>query len=148
ASLQPGWSPLDYRLAALHVRKSRYCRSDERSLFETIRADRADSTAEEYGSLDKLDVERLGTSCGIVGLVEKTSLASRFLYIGQAKNVPESVRPFTNRSTFDALANAFWSPSLSSIYLRVYDIHDRFRNASQSLWTNKLIYEKSPVFNW
>lgn len=117
-------------------------------MFETIKAERADNTAEEFGALDRVDVDRIGQKDGILSLVEKTAHSARFLYIGQAKSITEAVRPFTKQATFDALANSFWSPSLSQIYLLVYDIHEKYRDASQTLWTKKLIHEKSPVFNW
>ncbi len=47
--LYPGPSALEYRLAALHVRKSRYCKSEEKSLFDSIRTDRARSNRETRG---------------------------------------------------------------------------------------------------
>jgi hypothetical protein len=148
AKLRPGYAPLDYRLAALHIRKSRYCKRQELSLFERIHSEKADTRVEEIGSLDKLhDVNAIDEKDGIIGLQERTAHASRFLYIAQSKDMPD-VLPFTRQETFEALANSFWSPSLSSIYLVIYRIHDRFGKAPQDLWAKKLIHEKSPVFNW
>jgi hypothetical protein len=145
--LHPGWSALEYRLAALHVRKSRYFKPDEIPLFEAIKKVRTDNLAEDRGTLDKLDIQELSRSDAIIGLVEKAR-SSRFLYIAQAKSVQETVAPFLKQSVFEALANFFWSPSLSSIYLIVYDIHGQYHKASQSLWTKRLIRDKSPIFNW
>jgi hypothetical protein len=148
AQIQPGWTPLDYRLAALHVRKSRYCKPEERSLFETIKTLRVEDVAKEVGALDTLGTPvKFDKPDGIIGLVERTPHASRFLYLSQAKDMPDVI-PFTKKGMFDALANTFWSPSLSSIYLIIYGIHEKFRNASQAVWTKKLIHEKAPIFNW
>lgn len=147
SQLQPGWKPIDYRLAALHIRKSRYCKPEDRDLFGSISAATAETKAEELGPLSMVDINKAEKMDGIVGLVEKTAYASRFLYIVQAENMP-ALRPFTKKATFDALANTFWSPSLSTIFLVVYGIHDHYRNAPQSLWALRLIHEKSPVFNW
>lgn len=146
AKLSPGFSPLEYRLAALHIRKSQYVEKEERSLYEKLKVKSAEETVEEYGPMNNLDVRKLNKSDGIFGLMERTD-SSRFLYINQAKSLSEAVRPFTKSETFDALANSFWSPSLAAIHLVVYDIHESFRNASQFLWTLKLIRENSPVFN-
>jgi hypothetical protein len=146
--LAPGWTPLEYRLAALYVRKNlRRCKREERSLFNRINASRADSAAKEVGPLDKVDIDAAEELDGIVGLMEKTGNASRFLYISQANDLP-GLRPFTKSETFDALANCFWAPSLSAIFLVIYDIHDKFHSAPASLWANKLIQEKRPVFNY
>ncbi len=147
AQLMPGFEPLDYRLAALHVRKSRYCKAEEASLFDTISSARAENTRRDYGSLDRLDLQELDQVNGILGLVEDARL-SRFLYITQASSVSQSVLPFTRKETFAALANSFWSPSLSSIHLVVYGIRDGYDNISQSIWAKKLIHDKMPIFNW
>ncbi len=146
AQLQPGFSALDYRLAALHVRKSRYCKAEEAPLFETINTAHAENTRRDYGSLDRLDLRELDQG-GILGLVEDAR-QSRFLYITQARSVSQAALPFTKKETFEALANSFWSPSLSSIHLVVYGINDRYENAPQSLWAKKLIHDKTPIFNW
>ncbi len=145
--LQPGWTPLDYRLAALYVRKSRHCEKKDLPLFERMKVSDADKIAEDYGSLASLDLNRLDQYEGIVGLVEK-ACSPRFLYIIESKRVQDTVEPFLSQSVFDTLANTFWAPSLSSIYLLVYNIREKYRNAPQSLWTVKLIHEKTPIFNW
>lgn len=147
AQLRPGWTALDYRLAALYIRKSRYCQQQELTLFESLKSTDAEKTASDYGSLDRIDLQKIDPHDGIVGLVERTH-SSRFLYISQAKSVQDTVAPFLNRTVFDSLANTFWSPSLSLIYLIVYDIRERYRKATQSLWAKKLIHEKTPIFNW
>lgn len=144
--LHPGLTPLEYRLAALHVRKSRYCKSDERPLFDSIKTQRAERTLQRFESLDKIDLEKFHGVDAIVGIVEEARI-QRYLYITQTKDAFEALRPFTKQATFVAIGNSFWTPSLSSIFLYVYDIHGRFRNAPQSLWTKKLIHEKEPIFN-
>jgi hypothetical protein len=141
-----GPTTLEYRLAALHIRKSRNCESDERSLFNSMKIDRAERAMKRHASLDKIDLDELGNADGIVGFVEEGRV-QRFLYIAQTKNISESVRPFTKPETLNALGNSFCTPSLSSIYVYLYDIHGKFYNATQSLWTKKLIHEKSPIFN-
>lgn len=144
--LYPGLTPLEYRLAALHVRKSRYCKSEERALFDSMKTQRAESTMRECDSLNKIDLEEFHGVNAIVALVEKTRI-KRYLYITQTKDAFKTLRPFIEQETFVAIGNSFWTPSLSSIYLNVYDIQGRFKNASQSLWAKKLIHEKEPIFN-
>lgn len=144
--LFPGLTPLDYRLAALHVRKIRFRKSTERLLFDSIKTTRAERAMQRHTSLDKFDLDEFRRVDGIIGLVEEARIR-RFLYITQTKDVSEIVRPFTKQETFSALGNSFWTPSLSSIHVYLYDIHGRFGNASQSLWTKKLIHEKEPIFN-
>src|SRR5207249_3652936 len=111
--LQPGYTPLEYRLAALHIRKSQYIEKDERARYYRLRAREAEQVAQVIGPLSGLNVQKLVPSDAIVGLLEKTD-SPRFLYISQAKSLPDAVRPFTRQDTFDALANAFWTPSLST----------------------------------
>ncbi len=83
--LYPGLTPLDHRLAALHVRKSRYCKPDERSLFDSIKTSRADKTMTRHDSLDKIDLDAFRHVNAIVGFVEESRI-QRFLYITEAKD--------------------------------------------------------------
>jgi hypothetical protein len=147
AKIRPGWTPLDYRLAALHVRKSQYIdKEKELPLFEKILKKPADKTVAEYGPLSGLNLRNVEKTDGIIGLLEKTR-SSRFLYIATAKSVQDAVIPFTKIETFAALGNSFWSPSLASIHLVVFGIHEFFEDAPQATWAKKLVREKTPVFN-
>jgi hypothetical protein len=143
----PGWTPLDYRLAALHVRKSRYCEKDERPLFESLSDRRAESTLKQQDTLDSLDADKFRNVDAIIALVEDTRRKTRFLYITETADVSRTLRPFTRESTFRALGNSFWTPSLSSIRLFLYDIRGEYHNASQTLWAKRLIFDKAPIFN-
>jgi len=146
--LRPGWKSVDYRLAALHVRKSQYFdeQKNELTLFGKIRDKLPDNMAEFFGPLSDLDPKKISNTEGIIGLLEKAD-SPRFLYIGKANRVAQAVRPFTREDAFDPLANAFWSPSLSLIHLVVYDIHEDYLDATPAVWTKKLIHDNSPVFN-
>jgi hypothetical protein len=144
--LYPGLAPLDYRLAALHVRKSRYCEKDERTLFNSLSDKRAESTLRQEDPLDRIDVDKFRQVDAIVGLVEEARVR-RFLYITETEDVAQTIAPFTKETTIRALGNSFWTPALSSIRVYLYDIRDTFRNARQSLWAKRLIYDKAPIFN-
>lgn len=144
--IYPGLAPLDYRLAALYVRKRSHCKPIERPLFESITIHRAETTLQRHGSLDNIDLDQFQGLNAIVGLVEEARIR-RFLYITRAKDASETLRPFTKQETFAAIGNSFWTPSLSLIHVYVYDIHGKFKNVPQSVWAKKLIHEKEPIFN-
>jgi len=144
--LHPGMTSLDYRLAALHIRKSHYCKKDERSLFDSLDDVAAESTLRKHATLDRINLNAFQKVHAVVGLVEEARV-KRFLYITQTDDVSETTRPFTNKSVFDVLANSFWTPSLSLIRLYVYAIPDKFHNALRALWAKRLIHDKSPIFN-
>jgi len=146
SQLRPGLKPLDYRLAALHVRKSHYFKKDERSLFEATDVSRADQAVKNFGPLDRIDPHSLGHADGIFALVDKAR-GSRFLYLAETNNVEQAVRPFIEQELFGTLANSFWSPSLSSIELLLYNNQEMYHNASKTFWAKRLVYEKAPIFN-
>lgn len=147
AGLYPGLTPLDYRLAALHVRKSRFCEAGERDLFDAIKTASVERNARDYGALENLDLDKVDGVEGIMSIVEQTS-QNRELYISQTKNAKQAVLPFTQKRTLAAIASSFWTPSLATIRLVVYDIHQQLRIAPGSLWTKKLISVKGPIFNY
>lgn len=147
--LYPGMTPLDYRLAALHVRKCLTTPSKgERPLFERIKTADVERKARDYGPLARLDIDKLNRVEGIIGLIEHSRREDRFLYIRETEDASQAAAPFTQEKTFVALGNSFWSPSLSAIRLLVYDIHQQSVIAPGSLWAKKLIAEKGPIFNY
>ena len=146
ARLYPGLTPLDYRLAALRVRKSRYCKVEERPLFDSLSTHLAEKTLHRHESLDQIDLDKFQGLSTIISLVEEARTI-RYLYITQTNDAIKTLRPFTRQETFVAIGNSFWTPSLSSIHVYTYDISGSFRKAPQSLWAKKLIHEKAPIFN-
>lgn len=142
----PGYSAVDYRLAALYIRKSRYCEENERTLFDSLNENKADHTLTRHKPLDEIEPDRFCGVKGIVGLVEE-SRSNRFIYLTGTKDVSETVRPFTREETLRAVGNSFWTPSLSAIRVYIFDIQNKLGDANQSLWVKRLIYVKSPIFN-
>ena len=144
--ISPGHSAVDFRLAALHVRKSRYCEKNERTLFDSLTEKKADRTLTRHESLKKFDPNRFRGMKGIVGLVEESEM-ERFIYLTGTRDVAETVRPFIRNEALQAVGNSFWKPSLSDIHVYTYGMNDTLRNAPQLLWTNRLISLKTPIFN-
>ncbi|MFO0937927.1 MAG: hypothetical protein U0798_15605 [Gemmataceae bacterium] len=144
--IHPGISTVDYRLAALHIRKSRYCDESERSLFESLSEKKANQSLTRLGTLDKIDLRKYEGAKGIVSLVEETH-QTRCLYMTGTSNVAETVLPFTRAKTLRAVENPFWSPVLSLIHVDLYDIPKDLQNANLSLWAKRLISLKTPLFN-
>lgn len=147
SGLVPGWNPVDYRLAALHVRKSRHYERCEKKLFESLRIKKIERKLVEYGPVGSLKTQAIKEQHGILALIERDE-NERFLYVIESRSVQDSAKPFLNQTLFDVLANAFWSPSVNQIHLGIYGVGDHYAKASASLWEKRIIFDKTPVFNW
>ncbi len=147
SELCPGRTPLEYRLAALYIRKSWTWNTETRSLFDSIETGDVERSVMDYGSLAQLSLDKISNVKGIIGIVEQAK-QDRFLYVTPTSDASRTVAPFTREKTFAAVANLFWTPALSTIRLLVYDIHRQLSVAPESLWAKKFIAVKGPIFNY
>jgi hypothetical protein len=144
--IRPGFTPVQYRLAALHIRKSRYCQEKDRTLFDELDASAADKLLSKEDTLDRIKPQQFAGEEGIVGIVEEAK-RDRFIYLSETKNISELVGPFANEKTLKSVGNAFWTPILSAMRVYIYRIAAHYLAATRALWAKRLIFTKSPVFN-
>ena len=146
SQLAPGWTAIEYRLAALYVRKVvRVC--DEKHLedFAKLSLPAMERKLKTLGSLADLKEESVPRDMGIFVLTE-TVETPRDLYIMESPDLFLGVAPFRNQKVFDLLANHFWEPKLDKIQLQIVT-GATFAGQSMKLWELKLIQARSPIFN-
>jgi len=142
----PGHTPNDFRLAALYIRKSRYCGKDERTLFDALDTRLVEKKLHRFATLDKIEPSKLSGFKGVVGLVEENK-NTRYLYLTKTSDASQFVKPFIDPRTLNAVSNHFWKPSLETIRLYAFDIGYKYESVLRTMWAKKLIQQKSPIFN-
>ena len=145
-TIAPGWTPVEYRLAALYVRKvTRVCDLKDKRLFEEATVASIDAELVNVGNLAEINDCDLPDRPGIYALTEVTE-NSRDLYISRSEDLRLGVAPFRNSQLFSALGNHLWSPRLEEIQVNLFS-GEEFRGVNTRIWELKMINERSPVFN-
>lgn len=143
SAIAPTVKPMDLRLGALYLRKTRHVSKDELELFDLLNADAIETAMSTIGNLAEFSPQSLPAAAGLIELLER----DRYLYVVANENVRELAGSFVAARCFEPLANHFWKPEAESIVLRVF-MGDRFENTTVTKWQRKLITAHEPVFNW
>jgi len=144
-------SAVDYRLAALHLRKNvRSRRGDERSLVEKLDLSELNLRWHPLGPLSKVTLNDIPTTEGLFSLSEP----NRYLYLTTHPNLRSGVKVFQDPDVLSAVGNQFWSPSPDNISLQVVrqeDLKSRVTGSTLSgqlrLLELKSLDVYQPIFN-
>lgn len=139
----PELTPVQLRLAALYIRKTRYIQKANAEDIQAMNAERIESAFNTLGALDRVNRLDLKPGGGLVELLED----NRHLYISRNEDLPAAVHQMASGATLQFMANDFWTPDPNRLIVRVLP-GDHFQKRPLSQWQLKLISEKHPVFNW
>ena len=134
---------VDYRLAALHLRKN--VRTRKPSIVkELAKIDVADLTSswQDIGLLSVVPAADVPESEGILSILEP----NRHLYLTRHKNLRMGVELFQDKDVLSAIANRFWKPSPNSITIQVLQRND-VKGSTLSAWELKSLELYRPIFN-
>jgi hypothetical protein len=146
SEIAPGRSPVEYRLAALYVRKvMRVCETDDLGQFAKADVAEIDVKLHQLGSLAEITDESVPAEPGIFALTE-VAATSRDLYITKNPDLRLGIAPFRNPHVFDVLGNHLWVPDLGRIQVQVFR-GEKFKGLALRIWELKLIQQRSPIFN-
>jgi GIY-YIG catalytic domain len=136
AQLSPGFSSLQYRWAALNLRKKK--KLEPELLSRVVQA----QTVERY-DVCSLDWRQISPQCGLYVFVT----ADRVLYVGEAQNLQTRIRKHLDHSDNKELARWLWDHSSPNVVLEVHvlppTVATRIRRALES----ELIASRNPIFN-
>lgn len=135
-------SAVDYRLAALHLRKNIRSRSraEQRELAD-LGVEDLIKRWEAVGPVAKVPIEDLPDNDGIFALSEP----GRYLYLTRYPDLREGVERFRDPDVLSALKNRFWEPSLKNISLEI--ILPVRNDLSLRLLELKALEVHRPIFN-
>jgi hypothetical protein len=138
-----GGNIVDYRLAALHLRKNiRSRRSDEVEKLANLGITDLTHRWHLVGAFAKITLDDVSPAEGIFALSEP----NRFLYLTKYPNVREGVDRFRNPDLLAALGNRFWTPSPESISVQLIQEEDT-NGVTLRLLELKALEVYRPIFN-
>lgn len=141
-SIGHGGSAVDYRLAALHLRKNLRARSgNEARLLADIGLSDVNKRWQAVGPVIKLSMNELPDDDGIFAISEP----DRYLFLTRYPHLREGITRFRDPSVLTALSNKFWTPSLENLSLQI--IRPRQNGTSLRLLELKALEIYRPVFN-
>lgn len=143
--LLPGFGPIEYRTAALYLRKTRNLDPRRRIVLSNLESQQIEAAMTNLGPVANLVETDLPSGPGILTFTEHAT-QDRSLYISENPELRSAVKPFLNLGVFRAVENQFWHPDATEIELKVFT-GKKFLNATIKDWEAKLILERRPIFN-
>lgn len=140
--LSPGWKPVHYRLVALNLRKTRFMKQSEASLFEALDISELDAAMTDAGSLADPKLDNIPSGQGLVELSEP----NHSLYVVWHNNVSDVVDQLRNPRLLSSVTGPFWSPQEEELTLRTVT-GAAFKGVRLTVWERRMIQIKTPVFN-
>lgn len=138
-----GGSVVNYRLAALHLRKNiRARRGSEGNQLADIGSGELAKKWRPVGPFAKLVLDQIDSSEGIFALSEP----NRYLYLTRHHNMREGVHRFQDPSLLMAMGNRFWTPSPETISIQLIRGQD-VGNINLRLLELKALDVYRPIFN-
>lgn len=136
ARIAPGYSPLQYRWAALNLRKSKRLRPE--SLSQVV-----SSISVDLGPVDNLDLNRIPTAQGIYLFYSATAA----LYVGETTNLRRRIGKHLDHSDNKGLAHWLWENGFSQVHLEIRALPDATSQRVRTALERELIASRSPLFN-
>jgi len=134
---------IDYRLAALHLRKNvRSRRKADAKQLAHLDISKVNARWHTPGHLSDVRLDALPDSEGVFSLRE----SDRYLFLSHSKNLRFGVGIFQDKDVLASVGNHFWSPSPDKItidFVRPEDV----RGVSLRLFEFKAIETYQPIFN-
>jgi len=142
ASIAPGFTPYQYRRAALRLRKTRQLRPEPVKRLEAFKADVQIRDASVY----EADPELTPGSPGIYAFLDDTG----YLYIGEADHLRSRLKKHLSHSDRPGLARYMWEHGKGKIKLELFVFApgtEGMRRKSRRAFEASLIASRSPRFN-
>jgi hypothetical protein len=134
--IAPGYTSLQYRWAALNLRKSKRLRPEAVSHI-------VPSTSAELGPVDSLDLTHVPASQGIYIFYSGTAA----LYIGETTSLRKRIGKHLDHSDNKGLARWLWDNGFTQVYLEIRILPDTTSQRVRSALERELIVSRKPVFN-
>ena len=135
--LAPGFTPFEYRFAALSLRKTRRLRPEVAPhLLHAVRV--------ESFRVAELDVNMIPRSQGVYLFYYK---GEGLLYLGEAKNLRDRIRKHLYHSDRKELAHWLWEHGSDNLYVEIHVLPDKTTSAERKAYELDLIRSRKPRFN-
>jgi len=134
--IAPGYTSLQYRWAALNLRKAKQLRPE--FLAQVQPPDVID-----FGPLDQLDVKRLPTCQGIYILYGPNAT----LYVGETRNLRKRLSKHIDHSDNKGLARWFWQHGYKRVHLEIRVLPPTTSKRVRTALERELIESRHPLFN-
>lgn len=134
--ISPGYLPVQYRWAALNLRKSRRLKPE--FLSHVVRP-----TAIQLGKINEISVETLPLSQGLYVFYAADST----LYVGEAQNLRTRLTKHLDHSDNKELARWFWERGFNEASLEVQELPPDTKTKVRRALEAELIKSRHPLFN-
>lgn len=132
----PGYSPLEYRWAALNLRKSSGLKPERMS--HIVRP-----TGVRLGPISELEQDDLPNSQGLYIFYG----GSETLYVGESGNLKSRLKKHLDHSDNKELARWFWKNGFSDVNLEVQELPVETNQKIRKALESELIATRHPLFN-
>lgn len=136
SSIAPGYTVLQYRWAALNLRKSKRLRPE--TISHIVSSEDAD-----LGPVDNLDLSRVPLFQGIYIFYS----ASATLYIGETTNLRKRIGKHLDHSDNKGLAHWLWENGFTQVHLEIRVLPKATTQRVRCALERELIVSRKPVFN-
>jgi hypothetical protein len=134
--IAPGYTPLQYRWAAMNLRKARRLKPE--SISQVVPAVSAD-----LGQLTALQVDSIPVEQGIYIFYSTAAT----LYIGEAMNLRRRISKHLDHSDNKGLAHWFWENGFSQVHLEIRVLPGSTSQRVRCALERELIVSRKPLFN-
>jgi hypothetical protein len=136
SDIAPGFTSLQYRWAALNLRKVRSLKPE---LFSHV----VRPTRTILGRIESIRVAELPTSQGLYVFYGPSDT----LYVGEGSNIQRRVGKHLDHSDNKNLARWFWSNGFREVHLEIQILDDATPTKIRKALEGELISSRHPVFN-
>lgn len=136
SQLAPGYSSLEYRWAALRLRKTSKLKPE--LVLRVAQIQSAD-----FGPIEKIQPQDLPDTQGIYIFYS----ISETLYVGEASNLRKRVAKHLDHSDRKALAHWLWANGVKDLRLEVLVLPESFNSLARLAVEKELIKSRRPLFN-
>jgi predicted GIY-YIG superfamily endonuclease len=138
AALAPGFAPLQYRWAALNLRKARRLKPE---LLSRI----APAEKVSLGRVTDLDPLSISSKRGLYVLYDPQS--KQTLYVGEASNLRKRLDKHLDHSDNKSLARWLWDHGYEELYLELHLLPEKTTKRVRRALEAELIGSRRPLFN-
>ena len=135
--LAPGFTPFEYRFAALSLRKARRLRPEVGP--QLLRATKVESFR-----VADLDVTRIPKAQGLYFFHYRDE---GLLYLGEAKNLRDRIRQHLDHSDRRELARWLWEHGADNLFLEIHVLPEGTASAARKALELDMIRSRRPRFN-
>jgi GIY-YIG catalytic domain len=136
AQITPGFSSLQYRWAALNLRKLKRLRPE-------LLAHVVTPTAVQMGHIEDLDLEKLPLEQGIYIFFSPDET----LYVGECENLRLRIRKHLDHSDIRAVAHHFWKHGTNDVLLEIHVLPSSTTSRVRRALEAELIASRRATFN-